>query len=214
MPVLPGPRLASRPEVTSTCTPRNGRTKLDGARIQAASLSPEMGSVVDNRITLKTVQRGTPTVSSGRKAAVLGATWQAPRTPPGSQSGACMQRGSLGTWESHRSPCIYPGEGDRATKGTWRDWAAFTRPRARRGHHERNGSRQGIGKRAPSEATCEGQCGSLSGASYRGRWGTARSRERWDWNPPLQKRRVRRHRSEEPRGRSRRPRFPIRERRA
>jgi hypothetical protein len=63
------------------------------------------------------VWRGTPTVSRGRKAAVLGATWQAFRTPPGSQSGAGMQRGSLGTWESHRSPCVYPGEGDRATKG-------------------------------------------------------------------------------------------------
>ena len=44
--------------------------------MQAASLSPEMGIVVDNRITLKTVQRGTPTVSSGRKAAVLVALGQ------------------------------------------------------------------------------------------------------------------------------------------
>jgi hypothetical protein len=61
--------------------------------------------------------RGTPTVSSGRKAAVLGATWQASRTPPGSESGACMHRDSLGTWESHLSPGVYPGEGDRATKG-------------------------------------------------------------------------------------------------
>jgi hypothetical protein len=53
--------------------------------------------------------RGKPTVSSGRKAAVLGATWQASRTPPGSKSGACIHRGSLGTWESHLSPCVYPG---------------------------------------------------------------------------------------------------------
>jgi hypothetical protein len=54
----------------------------------------------------------------------------------------------------------------------WRDWAAFTRPRARRGHHARNGSRPGIGKRAPSKATRDGHGGSLRGAEYRRRWGT------------------------------------------
>src|SRR5207244_8471139 len=106
----------------STCTPSNGRTKLDGARMQAASLSPEMGIVVDNRITLKTVQRGTPTVSSGRKAAVLGAGGRVRRTPPGSKSGACIHRGSSGTWESQLSPCHTPGMGDRVTKGPGVVW--------------------------------------------------------------------------------------------
>jgi len=39
------------------------------------------------------------------------------RTPPGSESGACRQRGNSGTWESHWSPCgesgggVPPGEG-------------------------------------------------------------------------------------------------------
>ena len=35
--------------------------------------------------------------------------------PPGSQSGACMHRGSSGTWASHLSLCPIPGKGDRAT---------------------------------------------------------------------------------------------------
>ena len=46
------------------------------------------------------VLRGKPTVSSGRKAAVLDATRRVFRTPPGSESGACIHRGDSGTWES------------------------------------------------------------------------------------------------------------------
>src|SRR5438132_13267714 len=61
--------------------------------------------------------RGKPAGSSGRKAAGLGGTGEATRTPPGAKSGACMQRGSVGTWESPLSPCIEPGAGDRATTG-------------------------------------------------------------------------------------------------
>jgi hypothetical protein len=41
-----------------------------------------MRRVVDSRILLKVVSRRKPTVSSGRKAAVLGATWRVTRTPP------------------------------------------------------------------------------------------------------------------------------------
>src|SRR5262245_46449467 len=59
--------------------------------------------------------RGKPTVSSGRKAAVLDATWRASRTPPGSESGAGLYRGNSGTWESHLSPCDIPGMGHRMT---------------------------------------------------------------------------------------------------
>ena len=85
-------------------------------------MSPEISIVVDNRILLKAVPRRKPTVSSGRKAAVLGAIWRVPRTPPGSESRACMHRGDLGTWENHLSPCNIPGKGDRATKGPGVTW--------------------------------------------------------------------------------------------
>jgi len=37
-------------------------------------------------------------------------------------SRACMQRGDLGTWENHLSPCDMPGKGDRATKGPGVAW--------------------------------------------------------------------------------------------
>jgi len=90
--------------------------------MQAASLRPEMGIVVDKRITFKTLQRGTPTVSSGRKAAVLGAGGRGRRTPAGSKSGAGMHRGSSGTWESHLSPCQTPGRGERVTKSPGVVW--------------------------------------------------------------------------------------------
>jgi hypothetical protein len=90
--------------------------------MQAASLSLEKYIVVDIRITLKVVARGKPTVSRHRKAAVLGALGRVQRTPPGSESGACIQRGNSGTWESHLSPCSRPGSGDRATKGPGVYW--------------------------------------------------------------------------------------------
>src|SRR5205823_9543366 len=73
--------------------------------------------VVDRRISLTVVRRGKPTVCKRRKAAVLDALWRVSRTPPGSESGAWVHRGSSGTWESHLSPCAMPGRGDRVTKG-------------------------------------------------------------------------------------------------
>jgi hypothetical protein len=81
-----------------------------------------MRRVVDSRRLLKGVSRRKPTVSSGRKAAVLGATWRVPRTPPGSESRAGIQRGDVGTWENHLAPCDMPGEGDRATTGPGVAW--------------------------------------------------------------------------------------------
>ena len=78
--------------------------------------------VVDRRISLKVVQRGKPTVCKRRKATVLGALWRVRRTPPGSESGACLQRGSSGTWENHLSPGTIPGLGDRVTKGPGVTW--------------------------------------------------------------------------------------------
>ena len=37
-------------------------------------------------------------------------------------SGACLHRGSSGTWENHLSPCTIPGFGDRVTKGPGVIW--------------------------------------------------------------------------------------------
>ena len=68
------------------------------------------------------------------------------------------------------------GPGDQRP---WRGGEASTPTRAPRGHHEHNGSRQGIGKRATSEATRDGQGGSRSGAEYRGRWGTVAHGTHW-----------------------------------
>src|SRR5947208_15825459 len=78
--------------------------------------------VVDTRISLTVVRRGKPTVCKRWKAAVLGALWRVRRTPPGSESGACLHRGNSGTWESHVSPCQTPGVGDRVTKGPGVVW--------------------------------------------------------------------------------------------
>ena len=81
-----------------------------------------MCRVVDSRIILKVVQRRKPTVCKRRKAAVLGAIRRVRRTPPGSESGACLQRGDSGTWESHLSPCFIPGLGDRVTTSPGVTW--------------------------------------------------------------------------------------------
>src|SRR5215831_10285770 len=101
--VPPDESLASRSAVNSTCTPSNGRTKLEGTRMQAASLSPEICRVVVRRIA-SAGSRPKPTVCSDRKAAVLEAIRRVYRTPPGSESGACLHRGDSGTWESQGSP--------------------------------------------------------------------------------------------------------------
>src|SRR5207247_5694864 len=76
--------------------------------------------VVDKRISLKVVRRGKPTVCTRRKAAVLRAIWRVGRTPPGSESGACRQRGNSGTWESHLSPCPYSRTGGPGDHKPWR----------------------------------------------------------------------------------------------
>ena len=88
------------------------------------------------------VQRGKPTVSWHRKAAVLGALWQVRRTPPGSESGAYLHRGNSGTWESHRSPCLQTRTGGPGDQRPWRGRRASTRPRAQQGQHERAEARK------------------------------------------------------------------------
>ena len=60
-----------------------------------------------------------------------------PRTPPGSESGACLQRGHSGTWESHLSPCSSAGNGGPAYQRPWRGSGASTGRRAGNGYHER-----------------------------------------------------------------------------
>ena len=66
-----------------------------------AGWSAETGRVREPR---QGERRGKPTVARGGKAAVLGALGRGRRPPPGSASGAGLQRGKAGTWERHRSP--------------------------------------------------------------------------------------------------------------
>jgi hypothetical protein len=109
----------------------------------------------------KGVQRGTPTVCTRRKAAVLGARGRVRRTPPGSERGAGLQRGNAGTWESPLSPCAMPGRGDRVTIGPG---VVLGLPPGDEPAREttNGGSTHGIGARATSEGPREGQRGSLS----------------------------------------------------
>jgi hypothetical protein len=80
------------------------------------------------------------------KAAVLGARRRVRRTPPGSESGAWLQRGNAGTWESHWSPGRRARHGGPGAHRPWRVRGASTRTRARTGDHKRPGARQGSGR--------------------------------------------------------------------
>src|SRR5262245_31114743 len=70
----------------------------------------------------KVYRCGKPTVCTHWQAVVLSAFWRGCRTPPGSESGACLYRGNSGTWESHLAPCHRPGMEDRVTKGPGVVW--------------------------------------------------------------------------------------------
>lgn len=119
---------------------------------------------------------------NGRKAAVPSATWRAGGTPPGSESGACAYRGSPGTWESQLSPRDErAGDWAPADQTPWRR-SGSSRPWRRADSGTRtNESKRGIGKRATSEATRDGQVAVLAEHSTdgvrsywaSGRWGTA-----------------------------------------
>ena len=85
---------------------------------------------------------GQPTVCTHWTAGVLDAPWHVPRTPPGSESGACAHRGHSGTWENPWSPCAPPGMGDRTTTRPGEVWELSPRSRAREGHHERPEARK------------------------------------------------------------------------
>jgi hypothetical protein len=100
--------------------------------------------------------RGKPTVCTRWKAAVLGARWRVRRTPPGSESGACLHRG---TRELGRAICLLddmPGLGDRVTKGPGAVWALRSDSEPF-GDTTNARSTQGIGDRATSEGPREGQ---------------------------------------------------------
>ena len=66
--------------------------------------SEQAGRVMEPRKVESRGERGKPTVCQRRQAAVLGARGRGRRTPPGSESGARLQRGNAGTWERHLSP--------------------------------------------------------------------------------------------------------------
>jgi len=88
-------------------------------------------------------------------------------------------QGELGNLGEPRVSVSHSWSGGPGDQRPWRGLGALASSRARQGEHAHNGSRQGIGKRAPSEAPRDGHGGSLSGASYRGRWGTKAHGTHW-----------------------------------
>ena len=103
---------------------------------------------------------GKPTVCSGRKAAVLRAVWRGLRTPPGSESGACMQRGDSGTWESQRSPCVTSGVGGPTgtvkTPGVERRLQPLTRAFCEKGTQRKTSDAGYRGRRGSTEQPRDG----------------------------------------------------------
>lgn len=89
------PKPAGRPVGTPACVGVIRGAKPGEPRMQAALWSPEMWIVVGE---VK------PTPCSGRKAAALSASGGAEGAPPGSETGACIYRGDLGTRETQYSP--------------------------------------------------------------------------------------------------------------
>jgi hypothetical protein len=97
--------------------------------------------------------RGKPTACMRRKAAVLDTRGRVLRTPPGSKSGAGVQRGHSGTWESHGSPCRRdriraPVENIPVPRQVTWSWD--------RAGSEEEGHRQGIGGPGTTEGRREG----------------------------------------------------------
>src|SRR5439155_10441014 len=112
-----------------------------------------------------------PTVSSERKAGGRNTRGRVLRTPPGSKGGACIQRGSSGTWESHLSPCHTPGLGDRVIKGPGVVWEF--RPDHEPVRDTTNAQKQARYRDASDKRSVLRRArGSLSGAASLGRWGT------------------------------------------
>ena len=101
---------------------------------------------------------GKPTVLSDRKANVLEAIWQAERTPPESESGACTHRGSLGTREDrHLLVREQPEQyGEPVYQRARREWAVPSLL-ASREDTNRMGASEVLGSERQSEATRDGE---------------------------------------------------------
>jgi hypothetical protein len=80
--VPPDQSRASQSGAHATCQPSHGRTKLEGARRQGASLSPEIWRVVVSRIAAAGA-RQQPTVCTHRQATILGAIQARAQDTPG-----------------------------------------------------------------------------------------------------------------------------------
>ena len=95
-------------------------------------MSPEKCIVVVIRII--PCKRGKPTLYNKRKAADLDVIWRVFRSPPGSETRACAQRGNSGTWESRNASLLkHPeDEGYREIKSPGVHGSAFARERVRR----------------------------------------------------------------------------------
>jgi hypothetical protein len=87
--------------VKSAGKPGNGSLKPDGTRLQALYEPRKMNRCghLDNP-----AKQGKPTLWNVRKAAVLISIRLEIRTPPGSETRACSQRGSSGTRETRMFP--------------------------------------------------------------------------------------------------------------
>jgi len=100
------------------------------------------------------------------------------RPPPGSERGAWLQRGNSGTWENPLSPRITPGVGDRMTKGPGVTWGLH--PGQEPEGDTTNAVQQARYREASDKRSAPRRAGgSLSGAAYRGRGGTATHGTHW-----------------------------------
>jgi hypothetical protein len=114
--------------------------------------SEETGRVMEPR---KGYSGGKPTVCMRRKAAVRDALWRVWRTPAGAESGACLHRGSSGTWERPLPPWDKPGWGDRVTKSPGGVWGLPSGVEPA-GDTTNAGRTQGIGGRVTNEGPRDG----------------------------------------------------------
>ena len=118
------------------------------------------------------VAREKPTVCSGRKAAVLDAPRRVSRTPPGSESGACFQKGDSGTWESQWSPWGISGVGvptvEVKTPGVARRRPPRTRALRKQGTQSQRRDPRYQGRRGSTERPRDGPLAVLAEHSTEG----------------------------------------------
>jgi hypothetical protein len=145
--------------VTSACKPRKRSTEPEEVRCQAASLSPEMSIVVDSRITAQ-CKLG----SQSRRRGASGRQQSYPRSGQWAGLHRGLRRAGHGvrgeTRELGRATCLLVNTtGRRGVPVDQEPWRWQGAPRGQRTavRDTKGGSRQGIGERATSEATREGQ---------------------------------------------------------